>query len=150
MCHAPRCSWCRAAPVYCRYHDHEWGFPVACPMTHVCPHCQKRGVSNAALRWSTREGPAQCGYCAGLSHVLASTSSAIGVFTWMTLIGGLVLGLVLSSVAVAVAGLLVAGLGNVWMWRRCELFPTERKAARTAQRVGWAAALFAVVMALFG
>jgi hypothetical protein len=119
-------------------------------MKHVCPHCQKPGVSNAALRWSSRESPAQCGYCAGLSHVLASTSSAIGVFTWMTLIGSLVLGLVLSSVAVVVAGLLVAGFGNVWMWRRCELFPTVRKAARTAQRVGWVATLVSVVMALFG
>jgi DNA-3-methyladenine glycosylase I len=25
----PRCSWCRATPVYRHYHDHEWGFPVA-------------------------------------------------------------------------------------------------------------------------
>jgi hypothetical protein len=119
-------------------------------MKHVCPHCQKPGVSNAALRWSARESPAQCGDCAGLSHVLASTSSAIGVFTWMTLIGGLVLGAALSSVGVAVAGLLVAGFGNVGMWRRCELFPTERKAAQTARRVGWAAALLSAVMALFG
>lgn len=82
--------------------------------------------------------------------MLASTSSAIGVFTWMTLIGGLVLGVVLPSVGVAVVGLLVVGFGNVWMWRRCELFPTERKAAQTANRVGWAAALFSVVMAFFG
>jgi hypothetical protein len=119
-------------------------------MKHVCPHCQKHGVSNTALRWSTRESPAQCGYCAGLSHVLASASSAIGVFTWTALIGGLVLGVVLPGVGVAVAGLLVAGFGNAGMWRRCELFPIERKAAQTAHRVGWAAALFWVVIALFG
>ena len=25
----PRCSWCQATPLYRRYHDHEWGFPVA-------------------------------------------------------------------------------------------------------------------------
>jgi len=25
----PRCSWCRATPLYRHYHDHEWGFPVA-------------------------------------------------------------------------------------------------------------------------
>lgn len=46
--------------------------------------------------------------------------------------------------------LLVAGLGNVWMWRRCELFPTERKTAQTARRVGWAAALVSAVMAFLG
>jgi DNA-3-methyladenine glycosylase I len=23
-----RCQWCAATPVYQRYHDHEWGFPV--------------------------------------------------------------------------------------------------------------------------
>ncbi len=25
---AVRCAWCRATPLYERYHDHEWGFPV--------------------------------------------------------------------------------------------------------------------------
>lgn len=25
----PRCSWCAATPEYLRYHDEEWGFPVA-------------------------------------------------------------------------------------------------------------------------
>ena len=119
-------------------------------MKHMCPHCLKPGVSNVALRWATRESPAQCGYCAGLSHVLASTSSGIGVFTWMTLIGCLVLGVTLTSLWIVVAGLLTMVVGNVWMWRRCELFPIERKAAQTAQRVGWATTLLAVAMAFFG
>ncbi|MGY8526583.1 DNA-3-methyladenine glycosylase I [Paracidovorax citrulli] len=26
---APRCSWCGTLEDYRRYHDHEWGFPVA-------------------------------------------------------------------------------------------------------------------------
>ncbi|OYX11546.1 MAG: hypothetical protein B7Z11_04195, partial [Acidovorax sp. 32-64-7] len=65
-------------------------------------------------------------------------------------IGGLVLGAAFASVGIVVAGLLVAGLGNVWMWRRCELFPTERKTAQTARRVGWAAALVSAVMAFLG
>jgi DNA-3-methyladenine glycosylase I len=25
----PRCRWCAAAPEFLRYHDEEWGFPVA-------------------------------------------------------------------------------------------------------------------------
>ncbi|WP_440106715.1 DNA-3-methyladenine glycosylase I [Acidovorax sp. BL-A-41-H1] len=25
----PRCRWCQATPLYRRYHDTEWGFPVA-------------------------------------------------------------------------------------------------------------------------
>lgn len=25
----PRCTWCQATPFYRRYHDSEWGFPVA-------------------------------------------------------------------------------------------------------------------------
>lgn len=26
----PRCFWCAATDQYLAYHDHEWGFPVAC------------------------------------------------------------------------------------------------------------------------
>lgn len=67
-------------------------------MMHSCPHCQKPGVRNGAARWSAREHPAQCSYCGGLSHVLASTSGAIAAFTWVTLIAGVTLGFVLGSV----------------------------------------------------
>lgn len=82
--------------------------------------------------------------------MLASTSSGIGVFTWMTLIGCLVLGVTLSSVWIVVAGLLTTVLGNVWMWRRCELFPIEKQAAQAANRVSWVATLFAAVFVFFG
>ncbi len=27
--HTARCAWCQATPLYQRYHDTEWGFPVA-------------------------------------------------------------------------------------------------------------------------
>ncbi|RZJ58783.1 MAG: hypothetical protein EON49_13285 [Acidovorax sp.] len=118
-------------------------------MMHACPHCQKLGVRNAAVRWSARENPAQCTYCGGLSHVLASTSSAIAMFTWVTLIGGAGLAFGLGSVVMAVAAVLVACAGNVWMWRRCELIPIDRKSAQTANRVGWAATALAVMMGLF-
>ena len=68
----------------------------------------------------------------------------------IALIGCLVLCVTLSSVWIVVAGLLTTVVGNVWMWRRCELFPVERKTAQTAQRVGWAATLLAVAMAFLG
>ena len=68
----------------------------------------------------------------------------------IALIGCLVLGVTLSSVWIVVAGVLTTVLGNVWMWRRCELFPMERKTAQTAQRVGWATTLLAVAMAFLG
>ena len=122
-------------------------------MMHACPHCQKPGVRNAAVRWSAREYPAQCTYCGGLSHVLASTSGAIAMFTWVALLVGAGLAFAADSSAVAVAATVAAVLvtlaGNVWMWRRCELVPIDRKSARTANRVGWATTALAVMMGLF-
>ena len=119
-------------------------------MKHLCPHCQKPGVTHVALRWSTREYPAQCSYCGGLSHVLASTSSGIGVFTGMTLIVGCTLAVVLASWPVAAAAVLVAMVGNLALWPRCELFPTDRKTAQAAKRAGWAVELAAWWMVLVG
>lgn len=119
-------------------------------MTPLCPHCRKPGIRNLALRWSTRESPAQCAYCGGLSHVLASTSGAIAMFMCLSLLGSVALAVVLESVVMAAPGLVLAGLGNVWMWRRCELFPIDRKAAQTAARAGWAATALATVLALLG
>ena len=119
-------------------------------MKHRCPHCQKPGVTHVALRWSTRESPAQCSYCGGLSHVLARTSGGIGVFTWMTLIVGCTLAVVLASWPVAALAVLIAIGGNMALWPRCELFPTDRKTAQTANRVGWAAELAAWLTVLVG
>ena len=116
---------------------------------HACPHCQKPGVRNTAVRWSARENPAQCTYCGGLSHVLASTSSAICVFTGVTLFGGVGLAFLLGSVVPGLAALPVALGGNVWMWRRCELIPIDRRTAQTANRVGWATTALGMLMCLF-
>ncbi|KQO23945.1 hypothetical protein ASF16_24015 [Acidovorax sp. Leaf78] len=116
---------------------------------HACPHCQKPGVRDPAVRWSARENPAQCSYCGGLSHVLASTSGAIAMFTWVTLIGGLGLAFALGSVVLAVAAVLVACIGNVWMWHRCALIPIDRTTAQTANRVGWATTALGVMLCLF-
>ncbi len=118
-------------------------------MKHICPHCKKPGVSNAALRWASRESPAQGAACGGLSHVLASTSSAINTFTCLTLLVSVVLGLAFGSLLGATACLIAMVVGNVWMWRRCELFPIDPKTAKTANRVGWAVTISSMVSVLF-
>jgi len=102
-----------------------------------------------ALRWSAREAPARCACCGGLSHVLASTSNGIAAFTWLMLIGSLVLGVACQSVAMGAIGMLLMLAGNIVMWRRCELFPIDRKAAQSARRVGWLANGVALMAALF-
>jgi len=68
--------------------------------------------------------------------VLASTSSGIGVFTWMTLIGGLVLGGVLGSVGIAVAAV--------------RLDPCASQGGTNRPPVSAAVALVSVVAALLG
>ena len=67
-------------------------------MVHTCPHCQEPRIRHLALRWASRESPAQCPGCGRLSQVLASTSSAIAVFTWLGVLGSVVLGLASSGV----------------------------------------------------
>ena len=118
-------------------------------MVHTCPHCQEPHIRHLALRWASRESPAQCPGCGRLSQVLADTSSAIAVFTWLGVLGSVVPGLAWDSIALSGAGLLVVLGGNVWMWRRCELFPIDPKTAQTAARVGVGATLLSVVAAFF-
>jgi hypothetical protein len=76
-------------------------------MVHTCPHCQEPRIRHLALRWASRESPAQCPGCGRLSQVLASTSSAIAVFTWLGVLGSVMLGLAWDSIALSGAGLLV-------------------------------------------
>jgi len=44
----PRCAWCAATPDYTRYHDTEWGFPVADDrrlFEKLCLECFQSGLS---------------------------------------------------------------------------------------------------------
>ena len=118
-------------------------------MVHTCPHCQEPHIRHLDLRWASRESPAQCPVCGRLSQVLASTSSALAVFTWLGVLGSVVPGRAWDSIALSGAGLLVVLAGNVWMWRRCELFPIDPKTAQTAARVGVGATLLSVVAGFF-
>ena len=87
-------------------------------MVHTCPHCQEPHIRHLALRWASRESPAQCPGCGRLSQVLADTSSAIAVFTWLGVLGSVVLGLAWDSIALSGAGLLVVPVEVVWTKRR--------------------------------
>ena len=58
-------------------------------------------------------------------------------------------GLAWDSIALSGAGLLVVLAGNVWMWRRCELFSIDSRTAQTVARVGVGASLLSVVAAFF-
>ncbi|WP_147400466.1 hypothetical protein [Acidovorax cavernicola] len=116
-------------------------------MTYVCPHCHQPGIAAMAKRWSSRASPAVCGLCGKLSHVLASTSSGIGV-------AGLLI-VVLSGIAAAawdMAPLVLLGLGlavanNFRAWRRATLWPISKESADNARKVGW---FVAGLLALFG
>ena len=74
---------------------------------HTCPHCQEPHIRHLALRWASRESPAQCPGCGRLSQVLADTSSAIAVFTWLGVLGSVVPGLAWDSIALSGVSLLV-------------------------------------------
>ena len=76
-------------------------------MVHTCPHCQEPHIRHLALRWASRERPAQCPGCGRLSQVLADTSSAIAVFTWLGVLGSVVPGLAWDSIALSGVSLLV-------------------------------------------
>ena len=116
-------------------------------MSYACPHCRQPGIAAMAKRWSSRETPATCGRCGKLSHVLASTSSGIGV-------AGLLI-IVLSGIAAAawdMAPLLLLGVGlavanNFRAWRRAKLWPISKESAESAKKAGW---FVLGLLALFG
>ena len=118
-------------------------------MRHNCPHCNQSGISNLAVRWSSAGGPATCGQCGGLSHVIASISSGIAVATFLlagtcifiaAVLGSFLLGLLLAC--------LVALPYNFWAWKRAELFPIFPENAANAKKVSWLLAI-AYVLAAF-
>lgn len=112
---------------------------------HICPRCQKAAVRNLAVRWSSREIPARCSACDGLSHTVASSSSGIGVFTFVLLVGAGAAGLAMQSVWVGLAAASLALAYNLWAWRRVDLWPISKDAAGTANKVSWVVTLFGLL-----
>lgn len=110
-----------------------------------CPHCSALGIPLAAKRRATREHPAECTVCGGLSHVLGSTGSGIPVMT-LFVAGAFFLAAIVLGVSAwwGLAGLPAAIGYNAWAWRRAELFPISRESATHSRRGGWAANILAI------
>ncbi len=103
-----------------------------------CPHCKGAGISGLATRWSSREFPAKCGLCAGLSYVAHKSNAEIPAFSAVIVLLSTILGVAVNHVlAGALAGLPFAIAYNVWAWRRVEMTPISAEAAAKARRVGW-------------
>jgi hypothetical protein len=103
----------------------------------VCPHCKAQAVEGRATRWSSRESPARCTACEGLSHVASSSSSGIRVLTFVfTLIS---LAGALASPWWTLAGGCLTVAYNRWAWKQVELFPITVDSARKSRAAGrWA------------
>ena len=101
----------------------------------VCPHCKAQAVADSALRWSSRESPATCTSCGRLSHVAASSSSGIGILTFVFALLSFAAALVSPWLTLAGGCLTVAY--NVWAWKHVELFPITAESARNSSRASW-------------
>jgi len=102
---------------------------------HTCPHCRQPSLPGRSVRGSSRGAPCTCPHCARLSHVLASTSGGIVGLTVFGLVLAIVAGTVWSSVVLAAGLVLLVACVNRLMWRRVELWPISREAARRSARV---------------
>lgn len=103
----------------------------------VCPHCKAQAVQGRAARWSSRESPATCSACEGLSHVASSSSSGIRVLTFVFALVSLAGALVSPWWTLAGGCLTVAY--NRWAWKQVELFPITADSARKSRTAGrWA------------
>jgi hypothetical protein len=99
----------------------------------VCPHCKAPAVTNSAARWSSREHPATCGICGKLSHVAPSSSSGIGILTFVLALVSLA-GALASPWWTLAGGCLTVAC-NRWAWKRVELFPVTADIARKSRVV---------------
>lgn len=72
---------------------------------------------------------------------MASSSSGIGVFTFLLLVAAGAAGLAMQSVWMGCAAALLALAYNGWAWRRVELWPIPKEAAETAHKVSWVVSL---------
>lgn len=69
--------------------------------------------------------------------MVASSSSGIGVFTFVLLVAAGAAGLAMQSVWVGCAAALLALAYNRWAWRGVDLWPISKEAADTANKVNW-------------
>ena len=100
---------------------------------HACPHCKAQAVTNSAARWSSREHPATCSNCGQLSHVAASSSSSIGILTFVFAL--ISLAGALASPWWSLTGGCLTVVYNVWAWKRVALFPVTADIARKSRIV---------------
>ncbi len=84
-----------------------------------------------------------------MSHVLASTSSAIFVLNVLLLSATGFVMLASGSLWIAVHSLALAIVINLFAWRRAELWPIDTDTVTTARRAGLLVALVALLGKLF-
>ena len=111
-----------------------------------CPHCGETGIRPIAKRWSSRELPARCTHCGGLSHVIASTSSGIPVFTFLVMTCSVVAGAAWDEPWWGAAcGAPIAMAYNVWAWRRAPMFPISALSAGRSGKAAWLVAILSLL-----
>lgn len=116
----------------------------------TCPHCQGLGISQTAKRRSSREHPAKCTLCGGLSHVIASSRSGITGFTLTIVLVFAVLGAIHAHLGIgALTGVPFAAAYNIWAWNSAELFPISPESAAAARKLSWVVNALAL-LGIFG
>lgn len=90
-----------------------------------------------AKRRSSRGHPAKCNLCGRLSHVIASTSSGIPVFSLFIVGAFFLLGAVVNVMMLGWVGIPMAVGYNVWAWKRAKLWPISGEGANASLRGGW-------------
>jgi hypothetical protein len=113
---------------------------------HVCPHCNARALADSAVRWSSRELPATCSNCGKLSHVAASSSSGIGILSFVFALVSL--GSALISPWLTLAGACLTVAYNVWAWRQVELFPISIESSRQSSAASWWVHVLSILAAM--
>jgi hypothetical protein len=81
--------------------------------------------------------------------VLASTSSGIGIGTFLLLVGSIVAAVGLASYIAAASGVCLAVAFNTWTWKRAVLVPIPKENVDKEKAAHWIACI-AVLTTLFG
>jgi hypothetical protein len=104
---------------------------------HICPRCKQPGIASLAKRWSSRSMPATCEHCGGLCHVMASTSSGIGMAGVVIVLASIIAAVGLHAPWLVLVGAALAIANNIWAWRRARLFPISRDSSDNATKANW-------------